>query len=104
MIIDMRGISFDKLNDEEYLKYIVEEASRRSGMTVLATHSWKFEPNGVTAFSMLAESHCSIHTYPLEQRAHFDLYTCGNGNPFIGINWVKEELKPTSTNPTIIQR
>lgn len=104
LIVDMFGIDFHKLDNEEYLKGIMEEASRRSFLTVLSSHSWKFQPTGVTAFCMLAESHSSIHTYPLEERAHIDIYTCGDGNPFVGINYLKEELKPRYTNPTIIKR
>ena len=37
----------------------------------------KFEPFGVTAIALLAESHLSIHTWPESQYSAIDIFTCG---------------------------
>ena len=39
----------------------------------------QFEPQGVTAVGLLAESHLSIHTWPEHCYAAVDIFTCGSG-------------------------
>jgi len=46
--------------------------------TLLDVTSHKFEPFGVTAIALLAESHISIHTWPDKCMAVCDVFTCGN--------------------------
>jgi S-adenosylmethionine decarboxylase len=42
----------------------------------------QFEPHGVTALGLLAESHISIHTWPEYGYAACDVFTCGQtANP-----------------------
>lgn len=40
----------------------------------------QFEPQGLTGFILLAESHMSIHTWPEKGEAAMDVFTCG-GRP-----------------------
>jgi S-adenosylmethionine decarboxylase len=49
-----------------------------SKATVLRVIGEHFEPQGVTLLALLAESHCSIHTWPEIGYAAVDLYTCGD--------------------------
>jgi S-adenosylmethionine decarboxylase len=104
LVAEYYDVDFNKLDDEKYLIWVMEEASKKAGMTILNTQSYKFNPSGVTVLIMLAESHASIHTYPLENRCHIDIFTCGNGNPYLGLNFLKSELQPQSTDVTIIKR
>jgi S-adenosylmethionine decarboxylase proenzyme len=71
----------EKLDDEEYLKTTLESAANMVGATVLHTASHKFDPQGVTAFCMLSESHISIHTWPEKATCTLDVYTCGDADP-----------------------
>ena len=43
-------------------------------MLHVCTH--KFDPIGVTAIVMIAESHLSIHTWPEHRYAAIDIFTC----------------------------
>ncbi len=104
LVIDLYGVDFDKLNDEQFLIDILQESSKLGGMTVLSTSSWKFNPNGVTAICLLAESHTSIHTYPAEGKAHLDIYHCGNCKPLFSWNFIREKLNPKKYDATIIKR
>ena len=52
------------LNDEEYVKETLIEASKIAKLEVLKVDTHKFEPHGVTGYALLAESHMSIHTWP----------------------------------------
>lgn len=47
-----------------------------SDYTVVASGKHHFDPHGLTAFWVLSESHCAIHTYPEHNYFSIDLYTC----------------------------
>ena len=46
------------------------------GSRVLKSAAHQFEPAGVTAFVLIAESHISVHTWPESKKAFFDVFTC----------------------------
>lgn len=75
--MDLREVSFDKLDDLEFLRQVMLEAAGRCGATVVGENFVKFHPQGVTGVLVLSESHLSIHTYPEEGFAAVDCYTCG---------------------------
>ena len=75
--MDLRDVSFDKLNDLEFLKAAMVEAASRCGATIVGENFIQFDPQGVTGVLVLSESHLSIHTYPEEGFAAIDCYTCG---------------------------
>ena len=52
------------LDDEDYIRETLFEATNYMGATFLKTQSHKFSPQGVTAVTLLSESHISIHTWP----------------------------------------
>ena len=60
ILFTLKGCTKDLLNDEEFVRDIVYTASRKCKSTLLALHSHKFDPQGVTCVAMLAESHISI--------------------------------------------
>ena len=58
--------------------------------------SHKFEPQGVTAVALLAESHISIHTWPENGTAVCDIFTCGDHtDPDAGVEYMRAELNAT---------
>ena len=64
------------LNDEEYIKETLIEASKIGKLELLKVDTHKFEPHGVTGYALLAESHISIHTWPEDDVARCDLFSC----------------------------
>lgn len=50
-----------------------------SGHTVIHYKEHLFEPQGLTALWLLAESHLAMHTWPEEQKAYVQLSSCSNG-------------------------
>ena len=52
------------LNDPEFVTGAVEAASQQANSTLLKLSFHQFEPQGITAVALLAESHLSIHTWP----------------------------------------
>ena len=73
ILFTLKGCTKDLLNDEEFVRDIVYTASRKCKSTLLALHSHKFDPQGVTCVAMLAESHISIHTWPEKGMAVCDI-------------------------------
>jgi S-adenosylmethionine decarboxylase len=91
--MDLRDVSFDKLNDAAFLKSVMVEAAARCGATIVGENFIKFHPQGVTGVLVLSESHLSIHTYPEEGFAAVDCYTCGTTvDPEIACDYMMEAL------------
>ena len=81
------------LDDEDYIRETLFEATNYMGATFLKTQSHKFSPQGVTAVTLLSESHISIHTWPENCTAVCDVFTCGNINPKKGAIYMGRKLK-----------
>lgn len=56
---------------------IIIEGIYASKSTLIKIESHKFEPQGITAFALLAESHISVHTWPEFGYVAIDVFTCG---------------------------
>lgn len=97
LILDIHGCDSEILNDYDRLECIMYEALHLIGAKLLRLIGEKFEPQGVTLLALLAESHCSIHTWPELGFAAIDLYTCGKDfDPVIIKNMFKQKLNSIS--------
>jgi len=67
----------DKLNDEAFVRQALVSAAELAGATLIDVRTHAFEPQGITGFALLAESHISIHTWPEHRFAAVDAFTCG---------------------------
>ena len=76
-ILEMCSCDSGLLNDEAFVRGAIERASEEGLSTLLKLESHRFDPHGVTAFGILAESHISIHTWPESGYAAVDVFTCG---------------------------
>ena len=83
---------------------LLENAAVASGATVCQTIHKKFEPQGVTVLCLLSESHISIHTWPEEEKAAVDVYTCGDCNPKIGCDIIIQQLQAETYTLSYIER
>ena len=78
LLLELYECDYEKLNDESFLRCTLNRAAKLAKATVLNLISNKFEPQGVTAIALLAESHISIHTWPESQYSAIDIFTCGH--------------------------
>jgi len=78
LLLELYKCDYEKLNDESFLRCTLNRAAKLAKATVLNLISNKFEPQGVTAIALLAESHISIHTWPEIGYAAIDVFTCGD--------------------------
>ena len=77
-----------------FLRYLINNSAKLAEAKVLNLISNKFEPYGVTAIALLAESHMSIHTWPESNYAAVDIFTCGtNMKPELASQYLIEHLE-----------
>lgn len=81
----MRSSFYSKLEGDfkdntKVYNYLLLSA-HKANMTVLQATKHEFYPQGLTAVVLLAESHITLHTYPEENVAYIDCFTCGDISP-----------------------
>ena len=92
-LLELYRCDYEKLNDESFLRCTLNNAAKLANATVLNLISNKFEPQGITAIALLAESHLSIHSWPEAQYSAVDIFTCGqNMKPDISCNYLIQAL------------
>ena len=77
-ILEMYDCPPDRLDDAEHVLESLRTAARAARSTLLHESHHRFEPQGVTALALLAESHISVHTWPELGYAAADVFTCGS--------------------------
>jgi len=105
LLFELEGCPFETLNNDTLIEGMLILAASTAKATLLHTHVHKFEPQGVTGFALLAESHISIHTWPEDGRAVCDVFTCGDHtNPERAMAFMEKSLKSKSASTTTISR
>jgi len=95
IVIELMDCPPELLDSIEFLKKTLREAAIASNSTVISDYFYKFKPQGVSGFVLIAESHISIHTWPEYGYAAVDIYTCGNDtDPWKGLEVLTKRLKP----------
>ena len=105
LLLELYRCDSEKLNDESFLRCNLNRAAKLANATVLNLISNKFEPQGVTAIALLAESHISIHTWPESKYSAVDIFTCGqNMLPELASQYLIDVLKAEEHSLRVIQR
>ena len=108
LTLDGYGGNFEKLNNKELVLHCLKDLPGVLGMHILAGPEVYFaagndkkDPGGWSGFTVIAESHISIHTFPARGFVSIDVYTCKNGlsQDHIVNYFVKQfDLKDTEVN------
>ena len=105
LLLELYRCDCEKLNDESFLRCTLNRAAKLANATVLNLMSNKFEPQGVTAIALLAESHISIHTWPESNYSAVDIFTCGqNMLPELASQYLIEAFKAKEHFLRVIER
>ena len=105
LLLELYRCDCEKLNDESFLRCTLNKAAKLANATVLNLISNKFEPQGVTAIALLAESHISIHTWPESNYSAVDIFTCGqNMLPELAGQYLIEALNAEEHSLRVIER
>jgi S-adenosylmethionine decarboxylase len=70
------------LDDEARIEQAFRDCVETCGATLLHIHTHKFTPQGVSGVAVLAESHISVHTWPEIGYGAFDVFMCGDADPW----------------------
>jgi S-adenosylmethionine decarboxylase len=70
------------LDDEGRIQQAFRDCVAACGATLLHIHTHKFSPQGVSGVAVLAESHISVHTWPEIGYGAFDVFMCGDAEPW----------------------
>lgn len=93
-ILELYDCPSSLLDDQAFIQSTLRQAATVAQSTLLGELSHKFEPQGVTALVLLAESHISIHTWPESGYAAVDVFTCGEHTcPDQACEYIAEQLK-----------
>ena len=102
-LIDMWDCLF--LENDNKIKELLISAAKAAGATVLHAHTHHFgEGQGVSGLVVLAESHISVHTWPEQNFAAFDIFMCGNTNPDVSLVFLKNKFKPNKISVKKLKR
>ncbi|MDT0596643.1 adenosylmethionine decarboxylase [Glaciecola petra] len=103
VLIDLYGAK--NLTKVELIKDALQNAATICGAEVLNTNLHSFGENaGVTGVALLAESHISIHTWPELDYAAIDIFMCGNCEPELAIEPLKQFFNANDSAVNIIHR
>ncbi|MEO1878978.1 MAG: adenosylmethionine decarboxylase [Methylococcales bacterium] len=76
LIIDLYDAQH--LNDLPLMKAAIHDIIKQTNTTLLFENFHHFHPSGITGIACLAESHISVHTWPENKFAAFDIFVCGD--------------------------
>tara|TARA_B100000925_G_scaffold79578_1_gene56391 strand:+ start:73 stop:405 length:333 start_codon:yes stop_codon:yes gene_type:complete len=93
ILFDLIGCPFDLLDSETHVKVSLFNAAKKANSKVLDLGSHKFEPQGVSGYALLADSHISMHTWPEKGVAKCDIFTCGEHcKPYEAVEYLKKHF------------
>lgn len=99
ILLDVWGVSFDKLNNLPLMRKIMLRAAEECGATIVKTAFQRFPIQGLSGVVVLAESHISVHTHPEHGYASFDIFTCGTTiDPNVACRYIVDALGVTRYN------
>jgi len=82
------------LDDKSFLTTMAR-ACERAGANVISQFRYRFgheSPAGFTAMCLLDESHVSAHTYADAGLVAMDIFTCGETDPHLILELIREEI------------
>ena len=88
------------LDDEARIQQAFRDCVTECGATLLHIHTHKFSPQGVSGVAVLAESHISVHTWPEIGYGAFDVFMCGDAQPWRAVDVLKAAF---ATNDVRVQ-
>lgn len=103
LIIDVFGARH--LDDQARIENAFRACVDACGATLLHIHTHVFEPNGgVSGVAVLAESHISTHTWPERDYAAFDVFMCGDAQPWKAVEILRRAFEASEVKVTEILR
>ena len=97
LILDFWGAS--ELDNPAFMEQTLKRCVRQAGATLLHIHLHRFSPSGgLSGVAVLAESHISVHTWPENGFAAFDIFMCGDASPEKAAEVLERAFTPMSVS------
>lgn len=93
ILVEFIGCTPRILNEVSTIEKAMIDAAVKSDATVINSTFHHFSPYGVSGVVVIQESHLAIHTWPEYGYAAVDLFTCGDINPWIAFDNLKEAFQ-----------
>tara|TARA_R100001443_G_C3228769_1_gene147822 strand:+ start:116 stop:445 length:330 start_codon:yes stop_codon:yes gene_type:complete len=98
LLFDLIDCPSDLLDNEQHIRQSLYQSVTESKSKLIHLQVHKFEPQGVTGYALLAESHISIHTWPEKGIAKCDIFTCSDDcEPHNAVEYLSKQLQAQST-------
>ncbi|MFO7856053.1 MAG: adenosylmethionine decarboxylase [Paracoccaceae bacterium] len=81
------------LDDQARIETAFRDCVEECGATLLHIHTHKFSPQGVSGVAVLAESHISVHTWPEIGYGAFDVFMCGDAEPWKAVEVLRRAFE-----------
>lgn len=110
LIIDGYGGDVDKMWDQELVRNFLIDYPSTLGMTritepkVLDYNGPKEDDAGVSGFVIIAESHISIHTFPLRNYVNIDIFSCKSFDNHLALDDAKQLFGLTEVKTWLLDR
>lgn len=93
-LVDLYEGDPECLDNASLIETEMVKAAKMINATVVSSHAHNFEPYGVSAVVIIAESHLTMHTWPEHRFAAVDLFICtSNIDPTIAFDHLQGILK-----------
>jgi S-adenosylmethionine decarboxylase len=105
LMLELYGCEAEKINSRKFLHQAVKAAVKKGGLTNLGSRFHQFDPQGVTGFTLLAQSHISLHTWPEYGYLVLDIFTCGDQEQADNLaDHFLKRLRPTRVNRQVLRK
>ena len=105
ILFELRGCPSELLDDSEFVVLALQVSAVHAKSKLIDINFHKFEPQGVTALALLADSHISIHTWPEKGLAMCDIFTCGvDCTPLEAVDYLSKQFQSLDTTYTQHER
>ncbi len=95
LLIDCRKVSCEVCLDDKAFLSTMARACEHAGANVISQIRYRFghdTPAGFTALCLLDESHITAHTYADAGLIAMDIFTCGETDPQLILQLIREEV------------
>lgn len=104
LLIELWGCDPSMLDSTLLAAETLKKAAKDAGATPLHSAFRRFDPQGITGFLMVSESHYSIHTWPEEGYVAIDAYTCGACDPTVSVGLFQRIFRARETTVVTVSR
>ncbi len=103
-LVEMIGCDPEKIKYVQDVEKVLLQAAKKSQATIVKSFFHQYEPYGVTGIILISESHFSVHTWPEDNYAAFDILTCGEMFPERAIEDLELNFQAKEVRTKIITR